>query len=346
MKKETVSQTDKSSINSAEINKLTKPESQFYPITSIADAENRMELMRSKDVAEHILACLEADSKRLEGRTIFGSADEYHNLASEFGRRRLYNGAEIIATYGVALYKFNVDLLADIVKFGSQAQDWESCRKAFERLIAINRKQWNWRTFSFVIDYLMCLFDVTPEGERNDVEKNIITLVKEYKKLNDERAWLAESEYYLYKGCREKAMFTLKDAIKKVKVVPSVCLKLADLLLESGEYEEVIEIAAAGIRSSAQDQPSVNTGYLVYVSALAKDALIHEEDLHSEGQSNSGFRNKEKVAAALKEYGIAQRLLNRKVYLDNIRQRVLILEQKSGLKGNMSIIEYESVNDV
>ena len=68
--------------------------------------------------------------------------------------------------------------------------------------------------------------------------------------------------------------------------------------------------------------------------------------MHSEGQSNSGFRNKEKVAAALKEYGIAQRLLNRKVYLDNIRQRVLILEQKSGLKGNMSIIEYESVNDV
>lgn len=326
--------TEQLNTKTIDISEEQKPS--FPPIASIADAENRMELVGNSDIAEFILQSIEDDDRNPEGRSIFGSADEYHNLASEYARRRLYNGAESVAAFGAALYKFNVDLLADIVKYGSQAQDWDNCRKAYDRLQEIEKKKWNWRTFTFAIDYLISLLDVSDMATSVNLGKEITNLVKDFKKLNDERAWLAEADYLLYTGDRKKAIIALKDAIAKVKVVPSVCLKLADLLLEDGEYDDVIETAAKGIRSSAQDQPSVNTGYLVYISALAKDAIIHNEALQYGGDPNRGFNNLSMVEAALTDYEIAERLLNRRVYLDNIRQRVLILSFKSGLNKGRS----------
>ena len=104
------------------------------------------------------------------------------------------------------------------------------------------------------------------------------------------------------------------------------------MLLEDGAYEDVIKFSSMGIRGTAQDQPSASNGYLLYASALAKDALIHKEALESNGEiKNKGYNNLDAVRDALTDYRIAMALLNKPIYVQNIRQREVILRAKSGL---------------
>lgn len=308
----------------------------FSPIVSITDAEARMiEWDKSSSLPDFILDSLEKDNERSETaeRIIFGSADEYHNLASEFARNSLYKGASIIASYGAMLYKFNVDLLADIIKFSSKTQDWASCEKAVDRLETIPRARWGWRAFTFLIDYLFDRLEVSSPNRYAALEKEIMQYIAAYKKIGDERAWVAESKLYLLRGQREKAVNILMQGVEAIRVVPQISVRLSDLLLQDGRYEEVIKYAAIGIRSTAEDQPSANTGYLIYVSALAKDAIIHEEDYNHPADPEKGFSDKEKICSALTDYEIARDLLRRSnpIYIANIEQRIKILKKKSGM---------------
>ena len=305
-------------------------------MASISDAEKRMtEWNKTTSLPDFILDSLEQDSRKAKegiGRVIFGSADEYHNLASEFARNSLYRGATIIAASGAKLYQYNVDLLADIIKFSSKTQDWQTCEKAVERIKKVPRARWGWRAYTFLIDYLFDRLEASEPNNYEAIENEIMKYISAYKKLGDERAWVAESELYLGKGEKEKAIDILKQGVESVRVVPQICVKLSDLLLKEGSYEDVVKYSAIGIRSTAEEQPSASTGYLVYVSALAKDAIIHEEEQKMGDNPDKGFGNNEKVASALSDYELAKDLLGNKViYAKNIEQRIKILRKKSSL---------------
>lgn len=303
------------------------------PLSSIADAEARLaEWDKESDLPDFILDSLEADAEKESGRTIFGSADEYHNLSSEFARNALYNGAASVAANGAKLYKYNVDLLSDVIRFASKSQEWSVCASAFERLESIPRSRWNWRAYTFVIDYLQDRVEIADPSECIHLERMMQKYISSYKKLHDERAWVAEAELYLSKGQKEKAIAVLKDCVEKIRVVPQACAKLSDILLEEGNYNEVIEYVSIGIRSTAQEQPSANIGYLVYVSALAKDAMIHEDEMKSNGEAGRGYRDMERVKDALSDYDLAANLTRSMPFILNIDQRVKILRAKSGIK--------------
>lgn len=312
-----------------------KGETPFYGmITSINDAEKKLVQWNPddkdlEDFPNYVINCLGEDPN------IYGTADAYHNLASEFARKRLYKQAELVSTFGTMKYPFNVDLLADVVKFGSNTQDWDSCDDAYRELRSIDYSKWTWRTFTFVIDYLLVKLEL-PDTDSKAVNRDLKELIAQYKKLNDERAWVAESELLEKMGKQKEMIAVLKNGIATVNVAPQCCLKLTDVLLENGEYDDVIKFAAIGLRGTAQEQPSASIGYFTYVSALAKDALIHKEDFENSQQAqpgeNKGFQNLAAVHDALLDYAIAKRLLQgRHIYLATIAQRELVLRFKSGI---------------
>lgn len=301
---------------------------------SVSDAEQQLVHWSPIDTTEKDLPTqiVEVIDSEDDGTKVTGTAAEYHNLASEYARKDLYDYARIVAIAGTRKYKYNVDLLADIVKFGSQSQAWESCKKAYDRLQDIGKKKWTWRTYTFAIDYLQSRMEQEDAECAKLTYAEAMKLSESYKGLRDERAWVAEAELYLFVGETDKAITTLKDGVKKIAVAPQCCLKLGDLLLERGRYHDVIKYAAIGARGTAQEQPTASTGYLYYISALAKDALIHQDAFDNPDVSGKGFLNSVAVSDALLDYDIAKSLMSdRPIFYNNIRQRTTILTMKSGL---------------
>lgn len=319
-----------------DIHENTKKEN--YPVIhSVAEAEKLLSEWDPTDERTESLPTfiLNSISTEEQSKHIFGDSSDYHNLASEFARKGLYKHAETIAISGASKYYYNVDLLADIIKYGAQSQDWDASRKAYERLCKIDKKRWTWRCFTFSIDYFLDYLETVQECISDTDIQEVNQLIESYKVLKDERAWVADADLLLSAGKRDDAINTLKTAISTVAVAPQCCLKLSDLLLEDGFYSEVIKYAAIGLRATAQEQPSASNAYLLYISALAKDALIHQEALEASDNciNNKGFANSDAVKSALLDYDTAKQLFhNRPIYVTNIRQREMILVSKSGIK--------------
>lgn len=308
-------------------------------VYSISDANRRMERWTAEDeenaqLPEKILTAIRNEE---DNKTICGSADEYHNLLSEYARKGLPSIALEVAKLGIRLYPQNIDLLSDGIKFASETQDWETCQKIYQRLLEIPKDLWNWRAFTFCIDYLKERFSVENDLGRDAVYNEALALVEDYKKLIlwDERAWVAEAELYLVKNRVAMAIEALENGVKNIEVAPQCCLKLSDLYLARGEYEKVIKYSAIGARATAQDQPTASTGYFYYISALAKDALIHKSALENPDDKGKGFHNSDTVKDALIDYDIADTIFrnqNRTPYIGTIWMRKTILMKKSGLE--------------
>lgn len=302
-------------------------------LLSVSDAEQLMlewgkSLSPDKSLPEQIVREIDTSDN------IFGTSSEYHNLASEFARHDLYKNARIIAVAGLEKYKNDVDLLADIIQFGSKSDGLIESEKAYERLKKIDKSRWSWRAFTFSIDYFKVLI-AKGNGKDEDYYNEAMTLAEEYKKqLKDERAWVAVAELYSMLGKTDQAIAELKDGVEKIVVSPQCCLNLSDLLLNKGDYRGVIKYSAIGVRAAAQEQPSSSVGYLYYLSALAKDALIHQEELECPGIKGKGFSNYDSIYSALCDYDIALGLLGNVIYKKNILQRKLILHTKSGIKSD------------
>ncbi|WP_336595683.1 hypothetical protein [Bacteroides acidifaciens] len=312
---------------------------------SISEANRELEkwtpnITEDQELPQKILNAIEADT---EG-TICGSADDYHNLASEYARKGFYAMAATIAVAGASRYTYNIDLLADIIKYSCDSQRWNNCKKAYERLCTMNKKLWNWRAFTFSINYLIDRCSTEELLVREVTYNEALALSKEYKEssLQDERAWVAEAELFLMENEVEKAIQTLVDGVAQVGVAPQCCVKLSDIYLKRGEYENVIKYSAIGARATAQEQPSASIAYLYYVSALAKDALIHQAAREQDNGTVDGFCNHDAVNDALIDYEIAEKIFlikHQSSYLQTIRARRIILQKKSGIVAEGNIEE-------
>ena len=160
----------------------------------------------------------------------------------------------------------------------------------------------------------------------NDAITDIDALIEDFMKFFpfDERPYLAKADIHIMLADAESAINALIEGAEKIKVAPRCCLRYADIMLERGEYSEVIKYAQKGMRASMQEQEVVSTGYLYYISGLAKDALAHKEnglDVNS-------------VESILTDYRIAYRILepDKTTYRGIIEKRVTILEIESGNK--------------
>lgn len=95
-------------------------------------------------------------------------------------------------------------------------------------------------------------------------------------------------------------------------------------MLERGDYAETILAAKRGVIAAAQEQSPVNLGYLFYISALAKDALVHEGETYADAST---------MEDVYTDYRIAETILEKSSlsYQEVIQKRTTVLEMKSGI---------------
>jgi hypothetical protein len=298
-----------------------------YPV-SVAWIENIVDGQDVKDINEwaayHQILC---DPER----EVYGSSSEFHNVAASFARENLEYWAFDIVACGLKMYPLDPDLLADALKYGSVSRRAEKCKSYYDKISTTPKERWGWRLFVFTIDYLKDSLQWTEDqGLYEATYQKALDLSIEFQETlkNEERGYVAESEVHMLKANEEAAKDALYRGIQSVCVAPQCCLKYGDLLLKEGKYEEAIKIASLGVRATAQDQPTSNTPYFFYLSALAEDAIIHQEAIENPDNEGMGFKNAKRINSALQNYAIAKALFGRTRpgYTMNIQTRESILK--------------------
>lgn len=200
-------------------------------------------------------------------------SDDYHNKAVDRARRGRNREATDICMEGLKKFPLNVDLLADTIKYSSEAGDMQTAADHYSILKAnVPFQRWNWRAFTFSFDYLLKEDPIANEDECRSI-------VEHYKKYlpYEEKASMAESELEAALGNAAGSMSVLKEAISTHANASQCALRLADMQMNRGLFVDVLETTNYGIAASAEAQPSINIPYLYYIRALAKDHLLHKK---------------------------------------------------------------------
>lgn len=312
------------------------PEQVVPTILSIGSAHELVQKAMSKgdfDTARRV------GQITLSNSDILGDCADYHNLATAFSRADDYLTAFLLVEKGLGQFPYNITLLADAVYYGSNCNEYEKC----EQYIATLKKRplglWNWRAFTFLIDYYMGKSDWVEDTQTLFAfTDEALELALSYQQVlpTEEKAYMAESKvrslrerYYLATLDHDKAQteHELCDAalLKAInaKTFPAVqcCLRYADRLFEQQRYEEVIGICERALQYG-EDQPSARLGYFLYLSAQAKDALIHQE---------KAYADTARIQSAFDDYEAAYRSMDNLTYQNNIETRAIILSTKSGV---------------
>lgn len=253
-----------------------------------------------------------------EDSTIYGTKNDYHNVAAECGRRSLYDLAVRICEKGLVVFPNEVDLLADLIMYASSLGRFETAARSLSQLQTIDKNLWNWRAFEFSIDYFKQV------GKYEEAEQ----LADEYIKFLpfDERAYSAKAEVCLlrYSGGvgTNKAIKALQVALEHNLNCPGCARKLGELLAEGGELEAALVVYNRAFMEHAQEQPNCHLGVIAFERALIYDRLAHKTQTEGRDEAEANRL----ATCAAKDYEFAEIWLNGRVlYRNQIQQRLLTL---------------------
>lgn len=219
-----------------------------------------------------------------EQQDFIGDDDDYHNTAVVCARHDDYDVAYRFIEKGLKSYPYNVDLLADCLKYGIKCGLYDKCDAAYKNLL-LRKSNWNWRAFRFSIDYLLDMSNI------DCVDRNgeIISLIYDFQKKlpEEEDSYLVESEYLMntntdMKIPRSKHTFisVLEYATSDespVKRTPKCDLKLAVFYYNSGtNLERALELLERCKKDSIEIQNSVNRSYVYLLSSLCKMSKYYD----------------------------------------------------------------------
>lgn len=220
--------------------------------------------------------------------------DDYHNKAVSLALRGRNQEAAKLCIRGLKKFPFCVDLLADTVMYSAKTGDMQTAADYYARLkSSIPFSRWNWRAFTFSFDYLLKADPIANEEEC----RAIIARYREYIPYT-EKADMAESELEAALGNAERSLDVLREAIRTRPNACQCALRLADMQMDRGLFEEVVATTSYGIAASAEPQPSINVSYLYYLRTLAKDNLLHRKECAGESIS------REELDALKQEYAL------------------------------------------
>ena len=202
-----------------------------------------------------------------------GDENDYHNLAAECARHSLYAMACEICEAGLVFFPQNIDLLSDWIQYGTATGNIDAAViEPLNRLLAIDKTHWNWRAFDFTVDYYIAagMFE-----EAENLADDFV-LYCPY----EERAYYCQAEVYQKRYAKEegiqKTIIALQTAMDKNINCPLCENKLADVLSDCGRLDEALVAANRAIQELAQEQPSVNYGYVIYRRALILDRMAYK----------------------------------------------------------------------
>lgn len=258
---------------------------------------------------------------------ITGDNSDFHNLAATYAKHNDFGAAFEIVKKGLLQYPYDIDLLADGIKYGANCNQIAECEKMLDTLFKRPFAFWNWRTFTFAVDYLLLSLNWEAPENAAPVLKKALDISKKFQETlpSEERGYVCEADVYICQSRIDEAKKVLHHAIFEIPnlIMPQCCIKYADILLEIGDFETAINVAEKGLMVSAQQQPTARTGYFSYISALSKDALIHQQN---------AFGDESRIRDTYNDYLVANRLLTANpIYIENIKTRTSILSVKSGV---------------
>lgn len=271
----------------------------------------------------------------LNNANMFGRAAEYHNLSAEYARHDDYYNAFRIVEKGLKQYPTSIDLLADAIHYGSYCGKNAECEKYKCEMKARPRGAWNWRAFTFLVNYLQEQAEMAPIDRVMPLLDEALEIATEYQRMLplEEKGYIAEHEVRILrqryirestdpdaiKDAEEEysaAKSVLKKALNNDAVVAVQCaLSYADLVFEERQYEETIEVCSRALEYS-ETQPSARIPYFKYLSALSKDALIRKEN---------AFADAKRVDEVLNEFLVVYKIIQEPTYEKNIKTRASLL---------------------
>lgn len=259
---------------------------------------------------------------------LYGTAEEIHNCAVPLARVNMYDCACIILKRGLKSLEGSVDLLADYIRYGISCGRYEECEEYFLRLKGISKNQWNWRAFSFSIDYLLDKVNRTNGiRERNNIKKTANRLADEFISIiGKDQAYFDKAQVIrTFGGDNENTEETiLLQGIHSLKVAPRCALRMSDILFERGEYKEAVELLKKCCINAFSPQPDISGSYSFLLSALSKTSELFSEYIDSD------FSDKENVVMDIyKDFNTALEANLNNTYKQTANTAIKIIEAQT-----------------
>lgn len=240
------------------------------------------DITRADDVyeVEAVLKTVRSLIDRLINQTEMpGDADDIHNLSVELASADLYDIACELLEEGLQKFPKNTDLLADYIQYGMSCGQIQKCDKYYKILKKIPKIRWTWRSYCFSVNYILFLWDrCDSEKELEKLQAEMLSLADDFKKRHhdNEESYRCEADIYrkLYRKDDEERV--LRQALEDITIAPKCALRLADMLVDRGDYEEAYDIVNKAIGSRGQTQRSVNEGYLYFLRGLIRMAKAND----------------------------------------------------------------------
>lgn len=235
--------------------------------------------MASEDAIDEYCKIYDLIDLIFQQKIFIGDGDDFHNIAVICAKQDDFDSACRFLDYGLHYYPYNVDLLADYLKYGMKCNQSDQCRNIYKNLVA-RKSNWNWRAYKFAIDYLIDLTSI----DLTDRNHDIISLISDFQTYlpDEEDAYLVEAEYLQNRSKCENnkdisehtfvsvLQYAISDA-SPVKKTPKCDLKLASFYYNNGtNIEKAIELLERCKKDSIEIQESVNRNYVFLLSALCK----------------------------------------------------------------------------
>lgn len=262
-------------------------------LISISDVENVVEdIIFHSNLEEEVFGDFDyANSPRKKLRDIakmfvdsdyevIGSPNDYHNLAVSYAKLDLYDGACKILQRGVKEVPYSVDLLADLVRYGISGGQFNLCEEPYTTLSKIPKSRWNWRAFSFSIDYLLEKANyMTHDYDLQMLKQQALELANQFiEGEQSDQAYFDKSTILLAFGSNESTSETeesiLELGLKNVTEAPKCALRLADIQFEKGMYSDAIQNLQRCSVNVFKPQPDINGSYAFLLRGLSNASLL------------------------------------------------------------------------
>lgn len=337
---------------------------QHIIVLSVGDAHTQASRTTDRTLLKEIA------NQVIQQNEVKGDADEYHNLAVEYTREwdDYVSGYEIVKK-GLSQYPANIDLLADAIYYGSSAGRYQECEEHVEALSKLPLAMWNWRAFTFLVDYYLDQLDWIPWGEKT--EDDIHDVVQQ--QLNN-ALYFAKLEQKILFGSGEAERGYMAE--NKVRLMMEKVLRAEAALSElqvdadSGKAERLWQNAEEEHKKAENIlQTAIDDGHFAAYSCCLKlaDILFERQEyqrtievcesalrfVQSQPSANTAyftylialskdaliyrdgaFKDEQRIAEAYQDYKCAFELNSnrpgRQIYLRNIQDRMAILEAKTG----------------
>lgn len=215
---------------------------------------------------------------------VFGTADHYHNIAVTYAQKEMNDCACDILQVGIDDIPYAVDLIADYIHYGMLGGQRDKCEEMFLRLKSITRRRWNWRAYSFSIDYLIdkCKY-INNESEQEEIKRETLELAKQFiatEKTNREyldQAYFDKAAVYAEFGDKKNEYKALEEGFNEMTSSSKCALRLADIAFSKGDYEDAIK-KLKHCCNRIKPQPDIKGNYAYLLLALSKTTKLFEEE--------------------------------------------------------------------